>query len=337
MAEEQQRPGSVTLADSERLLVELAARTRLPQAGIFGPESMSWRINREAALFLGAGRAALLQLAHPWVAAALEQHSTVLNQPITRFHRTFRIVFTMIFGTLQQATAAARFLYELHTHIAGEMPEDVGAWPRGSHYEANEIAALRWVYSTLVESAVLAYECALPALTSPERERYYAESKVLAGLFGLPAAALPADWAAFEAYSRAMHDSEELGVSAGARAIGQRLMTGAGSWIHPPHWYRALTTAWLPQRLRAGFGLPFAAAERAAEARARRSLPRIYQRLPHAVRFVGPWREAQARLAGEPPGVWTQCTNRFWMGEPRMPFRDGGNLRGHAQGSTIAG
>jgi uncharacterized protein (DUF2236 family) len=32
---------------------------------------MTWRVNREAILFLAAGRALLLQLAHPWVAAAV--------------------------------------------------------------------------------------------------------------------------------------------------------------------------------------------------------------------------------------------------------------------------
>src|ERR1700692_3605899 len=35
--------------------------------GVFGPASLTWRVDREAAVFLGAGRALLLQLAHPWV------------------------------------------------------------------------------------------------------------------------------------------------------------------------------------------------------------------------------------------------------------------------------
>ena len=43
---------------------------------VFGSRSMMWRIDKEAALFLGAGRALLLQLAHPWVAAAITQHLT---------------------------------------------------------------------------------------------------------------------------------------------------------------------------------------------------------------------------------------------------------------------
>src|SRR6202000_1559661 len=133
-----------------------------PRAGIFGRASVSWKVNREAALFLGAGRAALLQLAHPWVAVALDQHSNLRNDPLARFHNTFRVVFTMIFGTLEQALAASRYLYQLHTRIGGRLPERAGAFERGSHYQANEIEALRWVYATLAESAVLAYETVLP-------------------------------------------------------------------------------------------------------------------------------------------------------------------------------
>ncbi|MGO9492234.1 MAG: oxygenase MpaB family protein [Terracidiphilus sp.] len=310
----------VSPGDSEALLASVAARTANRSAGIFGTDSMSWRINRESALFLGAGRAALLQLAHPWVATALAQHSSLLNDPIKRFHNTFRIVFTMIFGTLDQALAAARQLYAMHTTIRGELPEDVAGWQRGSHYEANEIAALRWVYATLVESAVLAYECALGPLTTTDREQYYSETRTLAGLFGIPAAALPESWQAFADYNRQMHASEVLGVSESARAMAHSLLSGAGSWIKPPFWYRALTTEWLPERLRAEFALEFGVEEQTAADRARRRLPGIYSRLPRALRFTGPWHEAQARLAARAPGALTRLVNRFWIGQPLLPF-----------------
>src|ERR1019366_368479 len=83
-------------------------------AGVFGPDSATWRVNREAAIFLGAGRALLLQLAHPWVANAVAEHSQVFADPIGRFHRTFRVMFAMDFGTLDQALAAARRLHWRH-------------------------------------------------------------------------------------------------------------------------------------------------------------------------------------------------------------------------------
>ncbi len=311
----------VSQGDSEALLAAVAAGAANPIAGICGPESLSWRINRESALFLGAGRAALLQLAHPWVSAALGEHSRVMNRPIARFHGTFRIVFTMIFGSLEQALAAARHLHALHTRIRGALPEDIARWRRGSAYEANEIAALRWVYATLVESAVLAYECALGTLTPAEREQYYAETKTLAALFGVPAAALPEDWDAFAAYNRAMHDANDgvLGVSNAARAMAHNLLRGTGTWLRIPFWYRALTVEWLPERFRREFLLEFSAAEQQAAARARENLPKIYKRLPRVVRFTGPWREAHARLAGRRADLLARWSNRFWIGQPLLP------------------
>lgn len=309
----------VSRPDLEALLASIEQRTTDPRAGVFGPSSIIWKVSRESALFLAAGRAALLQLAHPWVAAAIAEHSTVLGAPIARFHNTFRIVFTVIFGSLGQALAAARSLHTLHTHIAGELPESVGAWPRASHYEANEIAALRWVHATLIESAVLAYETVLP-LSAGEREQYYQGSKIQAALFGIPAAALPQDWAAFAEYNRAMAASGELGVSPAARSMGQDILSGAGSWIHAPRWYRALTAEWLPPRLREGFALDLGPADRRAADRARRWLPLVYRTLPPALRYVGPYREALARLRDRRPGPLILASNRFWMGQSLTPF-----------------
>lgn len=332
--------GRVSQSDSEALLASLARRVDDPNAGFFGPQSLSWRINRESALFLGAGRAALLQLAHPWVAAALADHSRVMNRPIARFHNTFCVVFTMVFGSLDQALGAARHLYALHTRIRGEMPEETARWKRGSHYEANEIAALRWVFATLVDSAVLAHDCVLPPLTATDREQYYVECKTLAGLFGIPAHSLPENWQAFATYNRQMHSPSdpaagELGVSDAARTMAHNLLKGAGSWIRPPLWFRALTTQWLPERFRAEFALDFGAVEQRAAARAQANLPKIYKRLPPAVRLIGPWREAQARLAGRQTGPVTRWSNHFWIGQPFLPFAAGFALRGGHQGATI--
>jgi len=314
------QPSLVSSEDSESLLSAIERATADPRAGVFGPHSMSWKVHRESALFLGAARAALLQLAHPWVATAIEQHSNVMAQPIARFHNTFRIVFAMMFGSLNQAVAASRHLYTVHTYVRGEMREDVAAYRRGSPYEANEIAALRWVYATLIETAVLAYQCVMPPLAPAELAAYFAETRILAALFGLPAAAVPGDWADFLAYCRDMEDSSLLGVSSSARAMAHDILRGAGSWIKPPYWYRALTAEWLPERFQLEFGLEFGEPERQAAALAKLWLPRIYRRLPEAVRLVGPWHEAQARLKRKRPGLVAQLNNRFWIGQLLLPF-----------------
>ncbi len=313
---------AVSHHDLELRIAAAQACVRNPNAGIFGPDSLTWRINREAALFLGAGRAALQQLAHPWVAVALDQHSSLLAKPIARFHNTFRVVFTMIFGSAPQAFLAARSLYQLHTAITGELPANVAAYAKDSHYQALHIPALLWVYATLVDSAITAYHSVLPPLEDAELAAYYAESKILAGLFGLPPESLPMDWPSFQAYISEMSASPALGVDDRARAMAHSIMTGAGSSIPIPRWYQALTTHWIPPRFRQEFNLPFDLSEQSRAQNALHFLPRIYAKLPKALRYVGPYREAQARLAHRAPGFLTHRSNRFWIGQPRMPFAD---------------
>jgi uncharacterized protein (DUF2236 family) len=241
-----------------------------------------------------------------------------MNDAIGRFHGTFRVIYTMLFGSRAQALAASRQIYRLHTGIRGELPHAVGAFAQGEHYEANELQALRWVFATLVDSAMLAYEFVLPPLHPEERERYYRESKRVAALFGIPPHALPPDWQAFTQYVAEVFSLPLLGVDANARAMGQSILSGAGTWVRPPHWYRAFTASWMPPRLRQGFELPFGEQEELALRWAERRLPGLYARMPAALRTVGPFYEAQARLGGKAPGLLTRSNNRFWMGVPRL-------------------
>ena len=138
----------------------------------------------------------------------------------------------------------------------------------------------------------------------------------MAGLFAIPSDALPADWAGFQAYVAGVLPT--LRVDAGGRALGASVLSGAGTWVRPPGWYRALTAGWLPERLRGAFGLRWGVPEQRAVQRVRAWLPRLYKLLPGALRFVGPWHEAQARLDGREPGWWTRRNNKFWMGRERL-------------------
>jgi uncharacterized protein (DUF2236 family) len=313
-------PQPVSPDDLNALLAQLQQLPGEAAQGFFGSHSTTWRINRESAVFLGAGRAALLQLAHPWVAAALQQHSSLMHDAIGRFHSTFRVIYTMLFGTRAQALAASRQLYRVHTFIQGELLQSVGAYPVHEHYAANEISALRWVFATLVESAIFAHDFALPALSAAHRESYYRESQRMANLCGIPPQALPSDWAALQQYTASMMQSDNLGVSDEAKRMGQAVLAGVGTWVRAPRWYRALTAEWLSPSLRAGFALPLGPQEQTSLRRAQVWLPRIYRRLPAPLRYVGPYREATARLQGHRPGPFTRASNRFWMGRPRLLF-----------------
>lgn len=308
--------------DLELALQKVRADAAGPVPGVFGPDTITWRIDREAVIFLGAGRALLLQLAHPWVAAAIAEHSKTLADPIGRFHRTFDIVFAMVFGSLDRAMLSSRQLHRRHSMIVGEMPEAVGPFAAGSRYCANDIPSLRWVHATLVETALIAHDLVLPPLSVEERERYWTESRTFGSLFGLTGDDLPADWSSFADYNAAMAQSDTLTVSPAAREIAARIFGGARPWLRPPRWYRALTASVLPERLRAGFGFEIDARDKRAADNALRWIKRMYPKLPDRLRYVGPYQEAHARLRGEPQPDWmTRCLNRAWIGRPQMDVR----------------
>lgn len=313
---------SVESLESELSQVRAAAAGSL--SGVFGPRSMTWQIDRESAIFFGAGRALLLQLAHPWVAAAIEQHSDTFSDPVGRFHRTFSTVFSMVFGTLDQSISAARRLHHRHAGIKGRLPWTAGPFAVGSSYCANAVPALRWVYATLVETALTAYELVMPPLTPQQYERYYRESMLFAALFGIPKECLPQDWTAFSAYVTAMVQSNKLSVSSQTRSIARRLITGADFWLPISASYQDLTMALLPERIRKEFGFSLDTAKQVQTKGTIALVRRLYPFLPARLRYVGPYQEAEQRLAGRlTPDLVTQMCNRFWIGRTELPKEHG--------------
>jgi len=230
--------GTVSSADLERRLARLEATLGDRRAGLYGPGSVSWEVNRQSVTMLGGGAAALLQLAHPAVAYAVDQHSLTRHDPVGRFVRTFEHVFAMTFGELDHALASARRVHALHRRIRGRVPERVGAFARGDRYEANDPAALLWVFATLTDTARRVYELAVEPLRPLEREAYYAESKLFASLFGIDDAVLPATWSDFTRYYRET-------IASPAIAILGRSPEALSSGAPPPQEARK-TTAIIP-------------------------------------------------------------------------------------------
>ncbi len=313
------RSDTVTAEDLDRSLLWAAGQAPSPAAGLFGPGSATWRIDREAILFLAAGRALLMQLAHPWVAQGVVDHSVSLDDPLGRFHRTFTAMFSFVFGTVDQALDAARRLHRRHGAIEGILREGAGPFAAGSPYRANHLPALRWVLTTLTDGAVVAHETVHGPLEPLMRQRYMSECRLLGAMFGIPPETLPRDWAAFETERDRRLASDELTVTACARLIADRLVVRAPLPVMAPT-FRAVTARLLPERLRAGYGLALSREETRSADRAIDWLRRIYPRLPSSLRFVGPYHEAVGRLRGRThPTPLTRALNRVWIGGPALP------------------
>lgn len=315
------RHRAVGVLELEAGLARAAARADDPVAGVFGPGSQVWQVQKEALVFFGAARAMMLQTAHPWVAEGVARQSRAMADPIGRFHRTFEIVFSLVFGSVDQACVKARKLHRIHTAIRGEMSESLGPFPAGSAYTANDANAMLWVHATLWDTSVRMHEAVLGPLTPEERDAYYAESRAFAWMFGIPEEIVPADWSGFEAYVAAMTDSDILTVGRAGREIVDALVLGGGGrfWRRLPRWYVALTLESLPPRLREGFGMEYGPAEAALAARAWERIRVWYPRLPDRLRLVPSYREALGRIAGaRGPDPLTRALNLLWVGRSRL-------------------
>src|SRR5205823_10410912 len=89
-------------------------------ARIFAPESMVWRICRERATLLHGPAAAVLQVAHPRIALGVLDHSNFKEAPTARLHRTLDAVYSMAFGTSEEAEAATDGVARIRERVRGD-------------------------------------------------------------------------------------------------------------------------------------------------------------------------------------------------------------------------
>jgi uncharacterized protein (DUF2236 family) len=165
--------------------------------GLFGPESVTWRVNRESVLLLGGGRALLLQVAHPSVGAGVAQHSGYREDPWGRLSRTLDVTRRIVFGDTDTALDASRHLHGVHEHVQGTIEAGHHA---GEAYAAGDHELLLWVWATLVESALLIYTRYVGPLKVSDVEAYYEEQKRFLAACGAPADTAPETFAQFMAF-----------------------------------------------------------------------------------------------------------------------------------------
>ena len=267
--------------------------------GLVGFGSVIWRINRENVLLLGGGRALILQVAHPLVAAGVAEHSGYREDPWGRLYRTLDLVTRIVFGDRATAEAASVRLRDVHRRIVGTTHESAGRFPAGSPYRASDPELLMWVHATLVDTSLLVYERYVRPLGADERDRYYAESMLLGEQYGIPRDLHPQGPREFEAYFREMLASDRIAVTAAMRDVVDATLRPDLPFVARPlvEAINLATVGLLPARLREELGLGWGVnRERllaASGALVRGALPL----LPGLVRELPPARGADRRVA----------------------------------------
>lgn len=244
-------------ADDEELvaLAGLAARPG-PADGLFSEGGWLRRVAREPVLLFGGGRALLLEVAHPLVAAGVAEHSAFRSDPFGRLQRTLAAMSALTFGPRDEALAAARGVERAHRRVRGTLPEAVGPFVAGTPYSGRDPELARWVWATLVDTALAVYRDFVGPLSEEAVAEYYRDQRAIARLLGVPPELVPPDAPAFRAWFDATLEDEVLTVGTAGREIAAAVLDAPSAAGGP---VRAITTALLPPRLRAGFGLAWSA------------------------------------------------------------------------------
>ncbi len=233
----------------------MSATVRDPDLGLFGPDSISWRLHAEPIMWLAGFRALLLQMLHPRALAGVLQNSRFREDPWGRLIRTARFYGQVVYGPSELAETAARRVRGIHARLSGTDPRT------GESFRVDDPDLLGWIYVTATESFCTTAQRSGLGLSPDEVDRYYREQLVVAELMGLDPETVPATAAEIEVYYAAMRPELHAGPDAKATArylAVPSLPWGLGWTPVRPLWVGVFgyAVSLLPPWARRMYGLP---------------------------------------------------------------------------------
>jgi uncharacterized protein (DUF2236 family) len=223
--------------------------------GILPRDAVARRLNRELFLALGSTAAVVLQIAHPLVAAGVDQHSDFRRDPFGRFHRTANTSLDAVFGTTPRARRALRRIDARHVAVRGTAQG-------GRPYRAQDPELLLWVQTTLVLTSLRWYELVAGRLPPSDRQRYWDEGKVFARELGVPDELFPPTIGDLERYERDMLQATVV-PDRTSKLVAQSVLHPFAVLPRAVYWPTDVITAGLlPSALRDAFELRWGTAER---------------------------------------------------------------------------
>lgn len=165
--------------------------------GLFGPQSVIWRVHSDfTSMLCGGVSALLLQMLHPLALAGVWDHSNFRDDMLGRLRRTSQFVSVTTFGPTAEAERLIAKVKAIHLRVNGVSSD-------GRPYAASDPDLLTWVH--VVESSCflashLRYRN--PHLSRDQQDRYYGESARVAAALG--ARDIPTSCTAVEDYLQRM-------------------------------------------------------------------------------------------------------------------------------------
>lgn len=264
-------------------------------AGLFGPQSVSWRVLREGSVVIGGLRALLMHAAHPLVVAGARQTGMYERDPWRRLERTLRQTFAVVFGTRLEAERAARRIDDVHGAIKGV--DEV----TGLRYDARDPELLLWVHACLVSSFLEMERRTLGRLDRDGRQRFHEEQMLAVEPLRLPRALIPPTPERLDAYIDGVIASGILRRTDDATAVAALVRDPPDQvprrWLWRLISFLAFHT--LPPALRELYGVRHTLRHELALRAVCWTMRHDRPLLPPRWRFIAPALAAGARLRGE--------------------------------------
>jgi uncharacterized protein (DUF2236 family) len=279
-----------------------AAAAAVPSDRPFAPESVIWKVSRERIILLYGPAAAIMQVAHPRIAAGVFEYSAFESAPLARLRGTLQTVWAIVFGSADEASAAADAVARRHARVRGDAAAlGVRGPPR---YSADEPDLLLWVVATLVMASIDGYRNCVGPLSDPECARFYLEMRRFGTYFGLNEAYGPQSWPQFADYWQRMIADPTIGSHPLSRRVAAAVARPRRPWwlaigMCPLQFViRQTIVAPVAQRLGMAPGRRSAAAMRVVHAACRALVPF----LPRRLRFPPHYRHALREIGYTMPG-----------------------------------
>lgn len=209
-------------------------------AGLFGPDSATWKMHADFPGMMSGGVCALmLQALHPRALAGVLNHSAYRTDVLGRLQRTTMFVAATTFAPRADALRLIERVDRIHDKVHGHTAD-------GLPYSAHDPELLTWVHCTEMISFMNGYmKYRKPDLSVAWQDRYFDETRRVAEALG--ARDVPASRAEIEAYFQAMQpqlrfDSrtrdtlavlDSIPLPIPAAGISRRLFLGAGAALLP--------------------------------------------------------------------------------------------------------
>lgn len=266
--------------------------------GLFGPDSMTWRVHGELVVAVAGLRALLLQALQPDAIAILLRHSDFRADPWGRLARTAEYIGVTTFGTTSEAQRAAARVRGVHRRLARLDAERSIPGPA-----LDDPELLTWIHCCEAESMWTTYARCGARIGPGDADRYYGEQRRSAELVGLDPLAVPATAQEMASYFRRVRPGLRAGPDArrAARFVLAPPMPARVRWLTPAAlgWgaLATLSAGLLPAWARRLYGLPGLPPGDVAAVTALRALRLGLLAVPAPVRQGPHRRQALARLA----------------------------------------